>query len=337
MLYAAVSITLIWLLLYVSGMRGIQLPNEQLAIRIAHLKQEAKERHQAAMGKVPQQAKVGKSSEPAAMDKLGKKTRKARKAKPIKPTSKLIYAPAYVLYEKLKLEQRAPMLLHMLHSYMMQYHRYQWSFEATVFMLNEAIGGALLVLVAGSWLAYALNENAIAFVAAAVSIVVVLQLYQGTKNSLAQRKRAMLMELPKLLTQLTLLVGAGDSVQQSFTKSIKNKQQSKHPLYVEWNEAVFELSNGASFATVVEKLNRNCALQQMSMLTTILLLNYRKGGEHFINSVQELNMSLWESRKTIARLKGEEASSKMIFPLVGILFLVMVLVVAPAIFMMQIM
>jgi len=325
MLYAAVIITLLWLLLYMNGMRVNEQPSEEFARRMAHLKLEAKERQQAALGK----------GERLIKDKHKQRAGKRKRAKPVKPTSKLIYAPAYVLYEKFKLEQRAPMLLHMLHSYLMQYHRYQWSFEATVFMLNESIGGAMLVLVAGCWLAYALNESAIAFVAVAVSIVIVLQLYQGTKNALAQRKRAMLMELPKLLTQLTLLVGAGDSVQQSFVKSIKNKQESKHPLYVEWNEAVFELSNGASFATVVEKLNRNCALQQMSMLTTILLLNYRKGGEHFINSVQELNMSLWESRKTISRLKGEEASSKMIFPLVGILFLVMVLVVAPAIFMMQ--
>jgi len=324
-LYAAVILTLLWLLLYMNGMRENEQPSEEFARRLAHLKLEAKERQQAALGKAEQ----------SVTDKHKQKAGKRKKAKPVKPTSKLIYAPAYVLYEKLKLEQRAPMLLHMLHSYLMQYHRYQWSFEATVFMLNESIGGALLVLVAGCWLAYALNESAIALVAVAVSAVIVLQLYQGTKNALSQRKRAMLMELPKLLTQLTLLVGAGDSVQQSFVKSIKNKQESKHPLYVEWNEAVFELSNGASFVTVIEKLNRNCALQQMSMLTTILLLNYRKGGEHFINSVQELNMSLWESRKTIARLKGEEASSKMIFPLVGILFLVMVLVVAPAIFMMQ--
>src|SRR5690606_37976764 len=330
MLCAAGLITLLWFMLYVMGMRVSQLPSEQFIKEIMQLKLEAKERQLAAAGK-------DSKATHAAMDKPKKKAKARRKYKQAKPPSKLIYAPAYLLYEKLRLEQRAPMLLHMLHSYLMQYHRYQWSFEATVFMLNEAIGGALLVLVAGCWVAYSLNENAIAIIAVVIAVVMVLQLYQGTKNALAQRKRAMLMELPKLLTQLTLLVGAGDSVQQSFVKSMKNKQNSKHPLYVEWNQAVFELSNGASFGTVVEKLNRNCALQQMSMLTTILLLNYRKGGEHFINSVQELNMSLWESHKTIARLKGEEASSKMIFPLVGILFLLMVLVVAPAIFMMQFM
>lgn len=322
MLIAASILTALWLLLFLSGTRVSQLPAPVFLVQLAHMKQEAQERQQAALGK---EVSV----------RTGRKKRK--KTKSTQPPSKIIYVPAYKLYELVKVETRFPMVLHMLHSYLLQYYRYQWSFEATVYLVNEAVGKALLIAVAGCWIAYAAEEWAIALVAVLVAVVSVLQLYQGTKSALAQRKRAMLTELPKLLTQLTLLVGAGESVLQSFIKCIKSKQDSKHPLYVEWREAVIELNNGASFASVIEKLNRNCALQQMSMLTTILLLNVRKGGEHFISSVQELNLSLWESRKTVARLKGEEASSKMIFPLVGILLLLMVLVVAPAVMMMQIM
>src|SRR5690606_31720836 len=133
------------------------------------------------------------------------------------------------------------------------------------------------------------------------------------------RRKAILMELPKLLTRITLLVGAGETVMQAFTKCVQHKPVSQHPLYVEWREAVHQLNNGVPFSSAVERLNRNCALQQMSLLTTYLLLSYRKGGEHFISSIQELNLSLWETRKHMARTRGEEGSSKMIFPLVGIL------------------
>lgn len=312
MLIAAFLVTLLWLLLALQGLRSSLLPNEQFIAGVTLAKQEARQRQQAASGKP--QAKRRKSS---------------------KPSSKLIYAPAYRLYNVAGLEQRAMTLLHVLHSYMLQLHRYQWSFDGTVYLLNEAVGQALLVLVVGCWLAYAAEEWAIAAISLVIAIVLVLNVFQSAKAALAQRRKAMLMELPKLLTRLTLLVGAGDSIQTGFIKCAQHKQASDHPLYVEWNEAVHELKNGVSFSVVVEKLNRNCAVQQMSLLTTILLLNYRKGGEHFISSVQELSLSLWETRKTMARTKGEEASSKMIFPLVGILLLLMMLIVAPAIFMMQ--
>jgi len=319
MLIAALTVTLIWLLLLVYGRYVNGIPSKEIIKYVVLTKAELKQRLRATT--TEGELSSSKASPP--------------RTKPVKLPSPLIYIPGYALYELAKLEQRAITMIHMLHNYMMQLHRYQWSFEGTVFLLNEMIGLALLILVVGSWLAYAMEEWAINGICLVVAVVLIINLLQSTKQMLDKRRKAMLMELPKLLTRITLLVGAGETVVQAFTKCVLQKQESKHPLYVEWREAVHQLNNGVSFSVAVERLNRNCSLQQMSLLTTYLLLSYRKGGEHFISSVQELNLSLWETRKQLARTKGEEGSSKMIFPLVGILLMVMILIVAPAIMMMN--
>lgn len=333
MLICALVTTALWLLLLWRGKRSKLLPDHKLILFIAESTTGIKRGQQTTRGKPARKLLTGRNGSNSSNS--GNSINSSRSRQQHKPSSELVHAPAYALYELAKLEQRAMTLLHMLHSYLLQLHRYQWSFEGTVYLLNEAIGKAMLTLLLGSWLCFVAREWAIAGISLVISSVLILNLLQATKSLLAQRRKLMLLELPKLLTRLTLLVGAGDSVVQSFIKCARHTEMSEHPLYMEWNEAVHELKNGAAFSVVVEKLNRNCALQQMSLLTTLLLLNYRKGGEHFISSVHELNLSLWETRKTIARTKGEEASAKMIFPLVGILLLVMVLIVAPAIFMMQ--
>jgi tight adherence protein C len=85
----------------------------------------------------------------------------------------------------------------------------------------------------------------------------------------------------------------------------------------------------------MERFNRSCAVQEVSIFTTVLLLNYRRGGEHFVLALRELSYTLWEKRKAIARTRGEEASSKLVFPLVGILLVLMILVAAPAVLLMS--
>jgi len=61
-----------------------------------------------------------------------------------------------------------------------------------------------------------------------------------------------------------------------------------------------------------------------------MLLNYRRGGDKLVLSLKELTYTLWEKRKAIARTRGEEASSKLIFPVVGIFVVLMILVASPA-------
>ncbi|MNW00625.1 hypothetical protein D3C71_1961440 [compost metagenome] len=71
------------------------------------------------------------------------------------------------------------------------------------------------------------------------------------------------------------------------------------------------------------------------MFSTNVLMNFKRGGSDFAYSLEELSHTLWERRKAAARTIGEEASAKMVFPMVLLFCTVMLIVAAPAVLSMQ--
>lgn len=70
------------------------------------------------------------------------------------------------------------------------------------------------------------------------------------------------------------------------------------------------------------------------MFTTTVLLNYKRGGHDLTVALRNLSKDLWERRKAVSRILGEEASSKLVFPMALIFLIVIVIVAAPAMMMM---
>ncbi|MCZ8521511.1 MULTISPECIES: type II secretion system F family protein [Paenibacillus] len=166
-------------------------------------------------------------------------------------------------------------------------------------------------------------------------LFVPIMMYRGAAGELTARKRQMLMELPELLNRIMLLVGAGETVPQALVRTVEANREKNSPLYEELGQTVQALKMNASFAKAMEDFSKRCRMQEVSLFTTTILLNYKRGGDELVMTLKELSLTLWDKRKAQARTLGEEASSKMVFPMVLIFFVVMVLVAAPALFMMQ--
>jgi tight adherence protein C len=96
-----------------------------------------------------------------------------------------------------------------------------------------------------------------------------------------------------------------------------------------------EWEGGYSFQQAFENFSKRCAVQEVSIFTTTVLLNYRRGGADFVLSLRDLSRMLWEKRKAISRTHGEQASSKLVFPMVVIFLIVIVLVGTPALMMLK--
>jgi len=210
-----------------------------------------------------------------------------------------------------------------------------WSIEQTKAEATAALGTGYAALTACAWLSLLGHEPILLVMGVVFGVVLTLRPFVEARRRVEERKQQMIIELPVMLSKLMLLVGAGETVQQALARCLEGKEAMQHPLYKEWGETVSMLRNGQSFSTVMERFNRRCAVQEVSIFTTVLLLNYRRGGEHFILALRELSYTLWEKRKAIARSRGEQASSKLVFPLVGILLVLMILVAAPAVLLMS--
>lgn len=240
------------------------------------------------------------------------------------------------MFEQFKLEHTAATLIQHLHVNLMLLEPLGWNYKQSKEKIELKFGEVLIVLVGGCWMASLTGETIIYTLALICSSVILLHFYQGTIQKVKQRKNSMIIELPIILTKMTLLIEAGETIMQAFVRCMSDHMESDHPLHREWRIAITMLQNGESFPLVIEKFTKRCSVQVISVLSTYILLNYARGGSYFVTSIQDLMNELWEQRKTIARKKGEEASSKLIFPTIFILLLLMILIVTPAIRLMDV-
>jgi tight adherence protein C len=228
-----------------------------------------------------------------------------------------------------------------------------WQYGDTERFAANMVGIGWASWTGGALLAGLAHEPIILGLSALMGIMLPVSKLRDPAIQLERRRQDMVLALPDMLSKLMLLVGAGETVQRAIARCIdvqsmemkarllqsqRRKTErfvSELPLQAEWLRMVHALENGDSFASAIEAFSKRCAVQEVSMFATVMLLHYRKGGEQFSLALRELSFSLWEKRKATARMRGEEASSKMLFPMVGIFFLLLIAIGAPAILMMQ--
>jgi tight adherence protein C len=155
-------------------------------------------------------------------------------------------------------------------------------------------------------------------------------------SQIRKKQQHMIMELPEVLSTIVLLVNAGETVHKAWIRCMDAKRNVElSPLFKELEIAVRELEMNISFSKVMEDFSKRCALHEVSLFTSMLLINYKRGGNDFVLALQGLSQELWQRRKSVSRTLGEEASSKLVFPMVLIFVVVMVIVAVPALLMMN--
>lgn len=243
-------------------------------------------------------------------------------------------ASALCVIDRLQLAERLSEPLHHVHQVMIGLHGAKSALTHTRWFVAGSVligwGWVLLFTLLGSLL----DDNAEMLVyGLLLGVGTPLALYKREQGALIRKRRSMLIELPEVLNQLMLLVGAGETVQQALIRIAEKTGASADPLRMELSEAARTLKMNGSFTKCMEDFSKRCSLQETTLFTTTLLLNYRRGGEEMLVSLRELSMTLWDKRKALAKTLGEEASSKLVFPMVLIFFIVMVIVAVPALLM----
>lgn len=247
----------------------------------------------------------------------------------------LLALPFRYALERIGMYERLQLQLGELHGKLLIIKGGSWSLEATRLHAASAVGMGYAAACIGAGLGAAGGEPAICLIGLLLGALLPVVKWREPARLVARRKQDMLIALPDVLSKLTLLLAAGETMQRALTRCIvRVPGRPVHPLHDELAKACEAVRNGESFAAAMESFSRRCALQEVSLFTTTLLLNYRRGGDKLVLSLKELTYSLWERRKAIARSRGEEASSKLVFPLVGIFVVLMILVASPAVLLM---
>jgi len=148
---------------------------------------------------------------------------------------------------------------------------------------------------------------------------------------IAESKLQLLVELPVFVNKLLLYLQSGQTLHNALLRCADSyTDDDPHPLARQLALVKYQLRHSAPFAQAIEGLARRCALQEMTFFTSAILMNYRRGGDELVSALRLLSRDLWEKRKAAVKTLGEQASSKMVFPLVLIFAAIMAAVGAPA-------
>ncbi|ANS73540.1 type II secretion protein F [Paenibacillus yonginensis] len=244
--------------------------------------------------------------------------------------------PMLYVLQRFKIGERLPGLLYRLSGLLRRLYGETAGGEATFLLLAELLSYFYFLLIAGCLLACLLGGDSSGFVIGVLlAFMIPVALVSDLRSKVKRREQDMLIELPELLNKIVLLVGAGETVQQAFRHCLNSQKGAVQPIYQELDKMITEWDNGYSFGQALENFSRRCALQEVASFSTAVMLNYRRGGSDFTMALRELSNTLWEKRKSVSRTRGEQATSKLLLPMLLLFVIVLMLVGTPAFMMMS--
>lgn len=183
-----------------------------------------------------------------------------------------------------------------------------------------------------SWALAALSgDNLIGWAGTAIAGCLPILRVRDLETRVERRKMSLLIELPVLLSRLLVLVNAGENVRSALARTLDHRPPGNHLLHDELRAALQAMDRGESMSHALEQFGRRCAVPEVRLFAAVLLANVKRGGDHFVSALGDLTRQMWEKRKAAARTLGEQASSRLAFPLAVIFLLLVVVVAAPAI------
>ena len=156
------------------------------------------------------------------------------------------------------------------------------------------------------------------------------------RNEAKAREEQLQMDYSEVASKLSLLMGAGMSGVNAFNKIAvdyrdKYEQKKKRRFaYEEIVATVNRISSGVSEADAYAIFGRECKSHCYIKLGSLLAQNIRKGGEGFMVALKAEVTEAFLERKARARRAGEEAGTKLLFPMGMMLCVVLVVIVVPA-------
>lgn len=188
-----------------------------------------------------------------------------------------------------------------------------------------------------SWSAVADNPGPLAgILAAVISVLVFFLKDKDLRDELDRKKDRLRREYPDIVHQLALYLGAGLPLRGAFRKLAADYEQAREPgkpgkpAYEEVLYTCRELQTGVSEAQAYEHLGRRTGVQEYIRLCTLLAQNLKKGSTELLPRLREEAGNAAHEQLQNVRKLGEEASTKLLVPMVMMLAVVMIMILLPA-------
>ena len=171
---------------------------------------------------------------------------------------------------------------------------------------------------------------------AVICVFLVVQERQKKEKLRKDRKEQMLFDYPEIVSQFTMLMGAGMTAKNVWKKITadycgqKERGGRVRDAYEEMVITLQEMQSGIPEAECYERFAARCGLVPYMKMGALLSQNLRKGAKGTSDMLKMKAIQAMEDRKSRARRLGEEAGVKLLLPMLLMLVIVLVIVVVPA-------
>lgn len=180
------------------------------------------------------------------------------------------------------------------------------------------------------------GDSVLILVLIAAAGAVVLRSAEGDlQKQMKKRDTQMMIDYPQIVSKLTLLLGAGMTIQGACQKLAEDYEKNTERTgerfaYEELLLTVREMGSGVPESDAYVRFGNRCGLQKYVKLGATLSQNLKRGGARLLEILENEERDAFEERKALARRLGEEAGTKLLAPMGIMLIIVMVIVVVPA-------
>lgn len=147
------------------------------------------------------------------------------------------------------------------------------------------------------------------------------------------RQIQMTYDYPEIVSKLSLYIAAGMTTQRAFIKiaqEYEKKNQKKHYAYEEMLICVREMENGTPVGYAFENFGRRCQNAKYMKMATLLSQHIKKGTSNIGQELMAEASWAFEERKQQVRQQGEKAGTKLLVPMMILLFMIMTMILVPA-------
>lgn len=149
------------------------------------------------------------------------------------------------------------------------------------------------------------------------------------------RRQELLREYPHMISKFAMLLGTGTTVKQVWDKIVQDYEKQKAEegeqlVYEEMGVVLREMNSGVSEVEAYERFGKRCGVIEYIKFGALLTQNLRKGSRGMSDILRMEVVRSFEERKRTAKRLGEEAGTKLLLPMLGMLGVVMIMVMVPA-------
>ena len=156
-------------------------------------------------------------------------------------------------------------------------------------------------------------------------------------RQIIKRREELLDSFPEFISQLILYMEAGMSVRGAMFRILQEGQRKKHDsyLYKELAYVARQMKNGLPEKEGYELLAIRCNLSCYRKLSNLLAQHIQKGSSTILENLRKEAAKAVEEQKGRIQKRGEEMGTKLLFPMMIMLLIVMVFIMVPALFSFQ--